>query len=161
MDVTHARVSGSIPEFSRLLFLRPSHCLFRAPGRSARAKVGGLAGNPLTQGGTEAGVTSALWRPAADNPRPKGRDLHLEPLFLCSHCFSHLENALLEGRTFMKAAVWPQHIIEMPDLQRPLTQAFCLLLKLSMKRITIFLCCFWSSSLVLMWFLKCPTLQEG
>lgn len=31
-------------------------------------------------GSTEAGVTSAPWGPATDNPPPSGRDLHLEPL---------------------------------------------------------------------------------
>lgn len=32
MDVTQARVLGSIPDFSRLVFLRPSHYLFFDPG---------------------------------------------------------------------------------------------------------------------------------
>lgn len=72
-------------------------------------------------GSTEAGVTSAPWGSAMDNPLLWAGDLLLEPLLLCSYCFPHPENALFVGMTsqsFMKGTVWPQQIIEMPDLQK-------------------------------------------
>lgn len=115
MDVNQARVLGSIPDFFRLLFLRPSHFLLfspmeigkgqsemvvnRWPGKGRRDWL-----EPLRprMGSTKAGVTSALWGPAMGNPLLQAEDLLPELLFLCSNCFSHHENALFEGRTSQK-----------------------------------------------------------